>query len=167
LDYRGVSREAADLALQACVEAADALGWHPREDSSEAEFQTFQLKAEERAAELRSTISDGARLPSPAAVRQAIRRCIFFEDAYQASIKDHAWFSRNQDRDVRARKPMTHERQRLSASYHQKAIVLRDQDKYYPVLLLISHADYPVDWRSDIEIMQFVDCSDREFASVH
>ena len=152
------------MALQACVEAADALGWHPREDSSEAEFQTFQLKAEEK---LRSTISDGARLPSPAAVRQAIRRCIFFEDAYQASIKDHAWFSRNQDRDVRARKPMTHERQRLSASYHQKAIVLRDQDKYYPVLLLISHADYPVDWRSDIEIMQFVDCSDREFASVH
>jgi hypothetical protein len=62
---------------------------------------------------------------------------------------------------------MTHERQRHSASYYQKAIVLRDQDKYYPVLSLITHVDYPVDWRSDIEIMQFVDCSDREFASVH
>jgi hypothetical protein len=73
------------LALQACVEVANALGWQPREDSSEAEFQTFQLKAEEK---LRSTISDGARLPSPAAVRQAIRQYIFFEDAFQASIKD-------------------------------------------------------------------------------
>ena len=61
---------------------------------------------------------------------------------------------------------MTHERQRHSASYYQKAIVLRDQDKYYPVLSLITHVDHPVDWRSDIEIMQFVDCSDREFASV-
>jgi len=146
---------------------ANALGWQPQENSSEAEVQTFQLKAEERAAELRLGTSDLARRPSPAAVRQAIRECIFFQDAYEASLKDGRWFSRNQDRDFRIRKPMTHERQRLSASYHQKAIVLWDQDRYYRVLLLISHVNHPVDLRSDIEIMQFIDCSDREFASVH
>jgi hypothetical protein len=163
----GVGPAAADMALQACVEVAKALGWQPKEDSSEAELHRFQLKVEERAAELSLRISDAARRPSRAAVRQAIRECLFFEEEYQASVKDRAWFSRNRDRNFRARKPFIHETQRLSASYRQKAIVLRDHYEDCPVLLLITNVHYPVDWRSDIEIMQFVDCSHREFASVH
>jgi hypothetical protein len=166
-----VGSEAAELGLVACVEVEEALGWSAKVHHSEAEIQTWLLKACERAAELRLEISDASKRPSFAALRQAIRNCIFSGERYNAFRKDCAWFSKNWDRRILAREPFAHETQPHSAKYRQKAIVVRDQngeaEDYYPLLLLITHVDHSVDWTNETEIIQLIDCCNREIASLH
>ena len=88
---------AAELAFQACVQAAEALGWLCKKNFSDAEHRILRLKSEERAAELRDEISDASKRPSLAALRQAVKECIFFYKGFQASEKDRRWFSKNSD----------------------------------------------------------------------
>jgi hypothetical protein len=167
-----VGSEAAELGLVACVEVEEALGWSAKVHFSEAEFQTWFLKACERAEELRLEIFDASKRPSFAAVRQAIRDCIFSGQRFKAMTEDRAWFSKNSDHRILARGPLPHEAQPHSAKYRQKAIVVRDQngepkDYYYPLLLLITHVNHSVDWTNETEIIQLIDCSNREIASLH
>jgi hypothetical protein len=166
----GFSPEAAALAMEAYGEGAKDLGWQSAEHLSEAETQILLLKIEERAAELLLRISDASKRPSFAAVRQAIRASVFFHEGFLAFEMDRAWFSKHRDRRFRARDPLAHESQPHSAKFRQKAIVVRDQNSEgedYPVLVLITHAHYRVDWTNETEIMQFIDCSNREIASLH
>src|SRR5262245_54538802 len=92
-----IGKVAADLALAACVEVANALGWDAKEHHSEAEYQILMSVAEERAEEFRLSISDASKRPSFVAVRQATRDCIFFGEGYRAYEKDRAWFSGNRN----------------------------------------------------------------------
>ena len=109
MDDFPIDREANQLALQACAQAATILGWPNKTNLSEAEIEILRRKSEEKAIELRDQISDPAKRPRLAALRKAIKGCIFFEDEVQAAELDRAWFSKNDDHRFRVRAALPHE----------------------------------------------------------
>ena len=73
MDDFPIDREANQLALQACAQAARTLGWPNKTNLSEAEIEILRRKSEEKAIELRDQISDPAKRPRLAALRKAIK----------------------------------------------------------------------------------------------
>ncbi len=161
---------AAELAFQACIQAAEALGWLRKKNFSDAEYRILRLKSEERAAELRQEISDASQRPSLAALRHKVKECIFFKEDFQAFEKDRRWFLKNRDCRFRVRFALPHETEPHSNTYCSIAIVLREPDgqgEDHPVLVIVTHVNHQVDWTDDTEIERAIDWSGREIAGLH
>src|SRR5262245_52290645 len=138
------------LALQACAQAAHSLGFSKGQWLSEAEIPLLRWMAEEKVVKLRDQISDPAKRPTLAALRQAIKECIVFHEECRTADKDAAWFSKLQDRRFRVRAALPHE----SLPHHPDAfrsiaIVRRELDggaEYHPVLECAVHVNHIGDW---------------------
>ena len=172
MDDFPIDREANQLALQACAQAARTLGWPNKTNLSEAEIEILRRKSEEKAIELRDQISDPAKRPRLAALRKAIKGCIFFEDEVQAAELDRAWFSKNDDHRFRVRAALPHESEpHHRSAYRSIAIVLREPDgegEYNPVLVCVTRVNHAVDWENDDEIERVINWwSSREIAPLH
>ena len=172
MDDFPIDREANQLALQACAQAARTLGWPNKTNLSEAEIEILRRKSEEKAIELRDQISDPAKRPRLAALRNAIKGCIFFEDSCQAAERDRAWFSKNDEHRFRVRMALPHETEpHHRSAYRSIAIVLREPDgeeEYNPVLVCVTRVNHAVDWKNDDEIEHVINWwSGREIAPLH